>query len=116
MQANIDAAEGHLGAPAAPAVDPSAQVSPSATLHRAIIGPGVSVGDGAVLDEAVVFAGAVIGHRAIVRRSIVGPGARVGDGAEISELTVLGDGAEVAAGERLEGVKRPEDEPRAPAR
>ena len=81
---------------------------------------GVTVGDGAVLDDVVVRPGATIGAGAIVQRSaigrdavigagarvadcIVGDGARIGAGARLDGLCVIGDGVEVAAGAELHG-------------
>jgi mannose-1-phosphate guanylyltransferase len=81
-----------------------ATVAAGATVSRSSLGPGVRIGPDAVVDRAVLLAGAEVGAGATVRRSILGVGAVVDDGASIDELSVLGNGARVAAGEPLRGA------------
>ncbi len=73
-----------------------------------MVDPTASVAAGASVVGSVVMAGAVIGENAVVEDSIVGPGARVGESARVVGLSVLGTGAVVAAGEHLDGGRRPE--------
>ena len=40
--------------------------------------------------------------------SVVGAGASIGDGADVRELSVVGFGTQVAAGDHLAGAVRPE--------
>jgi mannose-1-phosphate guanylyltransferase len=100
LQANLDAAGGD-------AVHPDAIVDESAHIENAVIGAGAIIGAEATLTDCVVLEGATVGANARIHRSIVGPGARIGAGAELLDLTVIGNGYEVAAGERLAGEKRP---------
>ena len=62
-----------------------------ASVRNAVIGPGATVCEGAVVD------GSLLGH-----------GARVEPGATVSGLSILGDGAVVAANVVLDGAKVPE--------
>jgi mannose-1-phosphate guanylyltransferase len=83
-------------------------ISAGAVVERSVLGDGVFVGDGARVEGSVLLAGARVGKDAVVRRSVLGPGSTVGDGACVIDLSVLGDGAEVRAGETLAGERRPE--------
>ena len=73
-----------------------------------VVADDAHVAPGATVVGSVVMAGASIGENALVENSIVGSGARVGASAEVVGLTVLGAGAVVADGERVDGVRRPE--------
>lgn len=98
LQANLR----HAGPP-----HPSARVHPGAVVERSVVGPGASVGAGAVVTASLLMAGSAVGEAATVSGSIVGPGAQVGPGASLGGLCVLGDGAVVAAGDRLAGALVP---------
>jgi mannose-1-phosphate guanylyltransferase len=89
-------------------VHPSAEVAADAEVAHAVVMAGATVAPGARVVDAVVLPGASIGPGASVERSVVGSRATVGEGASLSELCVVGDGALVAAGEELAGVRRPE--------
>jgi mannose-1-phosphate guanylyltransferase len=65
-----------------------------------VVGDGVTLGEGAVLDGSVLFDQAVVGAGCEVRSSIVGRGARLEAGCSLAE-TVIGDGVVVPAGSRL---------------
>ncbi|MEI6713892.1 MAG: sugar phosphate nucleotidyltransferase [Verrucomicrobiota bacterium] len=70
------AEEGGLGG--APWVDPSAEVSPEATLTGACaIGAGAVLKAGAVLEDSIVWSGAVVEAGARLRRCILTAGAQV---------------------------------------
>ena len=51
-----------------------------------------------------------IGENARVEGSIIGPGANSAAGASGAGLSVVGSGAAVESGERLDGIRRPEPE------
>jgi mannose-1-phosphate guanylyltransferase len=89
-------------------IDASAEVDPSAEIRDAVVGPGVAVGAGAVVEGSVVMAGTRIGPRAVVSDSIIGRDVVIGEAARVEGLTVLGDGSEVEVGARLCGARLPE--------
>ncbi|WP_345202282.1 glucose-1-phosphate adenylyltransferase family protein [Fodinibacter luteus] len=89
------------------------------TVRRSVLGPGVVVEPGAVVEDAVLLAGVHVGRDAHVVTSILDDEVRVGSGARVGEATratrahdrhiavvgrdsVVGPGATVAAGARLE--------------
>jgi mannose-1-phosphate guanylyltransferase len=107
LQATFDALEGRIRGLdyAAPHVDPSARVSLRSHLGRwVVVGPSASVGDGAVVEDSVLLAGAAVGAGARIRDSVVGPGARVGARAAL-EGAVLAEGASVPPGSVSEGAR-----------
>jgi mannose-1-phosphate guanylyltransferase len=63
-----------------------------------VLGEGVSVGEGSIVERSVVLNGAEIGAGCVLRDCIVAAGVRIGDGSEISGGAVLGEG--VTVGER----------------
>lgn len=89
-------------------VHPGAHVDPRAVVDHSVVGPGVVVQAGAVVRDAVLLADAVVEERASITASVVGPRARVGAGADLADMCVIGDDAEVAPGEQLRGVRRPD--------
>ncbi len=84
-----------------------AAVAAGATVERAVIGAGCRVAQGASVLESVLLPGAAVGRGTRVEGSVVGPGAVVGDDCAVCSLTVLGAGANVATGTRLEGARVP---------
>jgi mannose-1-phosphate guanylyltransferase len=110
IQAQLDLTEGLRGEPV-PAVAPSARVAGGATVRRSVIGPDAVVEAGARVEGAVVLAGATVRAEAVVEGSIVGFGAEVAAGAHVGPWSIIGDREVVAAGDRLDGVKRPADCP-----
>ncbi len=107
LQAQLDLLDGVRGA--APAgVAEGARLAADAQVQRSAIADGVTVGERASITDSVVMAGATIGEGAVVAGSIVGPQANVGADAQLRDLSVLGAAAEVAEGESLHGVRRPE--------
>ena len=105
----LDLLDGVRG-PARSGVDDAAEIHPGATVRRSVIGPGVVVAEGARVCDAVVMAGSRIGERAVVDGSLVGRNATVGPEAQVLGLSVVGHGAEVAAGELLSDDRRPEQD------
>jgi mannose-1-phosphate guanylyltransferase len=82
----------------------------------AVLGAGVTVGAGAVIERSVVLEGAKIGAGAIVRDSIIAPRAVIGDGTQIlggaviGEDVVIGGGNVLAHGVRIfPGVQLPDN-------
>jgi mannose-1-phosphate guanylyltransferase len=61
----------------------------------AVLGDGVTVGKGSVVERAVVLQGADIGAGCTVTDCIVAAGARIGDGSTVSGGAVLGEGVTV---------------------
>lgn len=132
LQASLDILSGRrtaANAPDAPEPEPGVFVGPGAHLEGAVsapcyVGPGAFVAEGADVAEAVLcrgasvapggkvsrsilMAGARVEEGAVVERSIVGPGAVVGAGARVAGLSVLAAGAEVRAGQSLDGARYP---------
>jgi mannose-1-phosphate guanylyltransferase len=66
-----------------------------------VLGQGVSVGHGSVIERSVVLQGAEVGAGCTLRDCVVAAGARVGDGTEISGGAVLGEGVTVGGGNVL---------------
>jgi mannose-1-phosphate guanylyltransferase len=66
-----------------------------------VLGEGVSVGEGAIIERSVVLNGADIAAHCVLRDCIVAAGVRVGEGSEISGGAVLGEGVTVGPGNVL---------------
>jgi mannose-1-phosphate guanylyltransferase len=73
---------------------------------RVVLGPGVTVGRGSVVEQAVVLAGAEIGEDCVVRDAIVSAGARIGDGSRVEGEAVIGEGVTIGPGNMLTGGAR----------
>jgi mannose-1-phosphate guanylyltransferase len=71
-------------------VDAGAQVGP-----LVVLGDGVHVGEGSVVERSVVLQGAEIGAGCVLRDCIVAAGARVGDRSQITGGAVLGEGVTI---------------------
>ncbi len=91
-------------------VHPEATVDPTAQVSGSVVGPGAVVAPGAHVKASLVLDGATVGENARVEGSIVGPGANITAGACVTGLSVVGFGAAVEPGERLDGARRPEPE------
>jgi mannose-1-phosphate guanylyltransferase len=108
LRATFDVLEGRVGGiayPAAPYVDPSADVSLLAHLGRWVVaGPGVTIAGGAEVEDSVLLAGARVGEGARVRDSILGPRSSVGTGATL-DGAVLAEGATVPDGSASAGAR-----------
>ena len=89
---------------------PEAYVDPTALVCGSVIGRGAVVAPGASVDASLVLDGATIRENARVEGSIIGPGANIAAGASVAGLSVVGSGAAVESGERLDGIRRPEPE------
>lgn len=108
LQAQLDMIDGLRGA-RVEGVSPSACVSRQATVERSVVGPGAVIKAGAVVRSSVMMAGSFAGEGATVIESVIGTDARVEAGAVVDGFTVLGDGTRAEPGERLSGVRRPEE-------
>jgi mannose-1-phosphate guanylyltransferase len=84
-----------------------ARVESGAKVSSSVVGAGVTVGAGAVVTGSVLLPGAVVGTKAVVCRSIVGRGAVIGDQAVVTGWSLVGNGAVVDAGARLDGARHP---------
>jgi mannose-1-phosphate guanylyltransferase len=104
LQANLDLVTGVRPGHACEPVAPGAFVDPSSTLIDSVVDHGATIAAGAHVDHSVVLAGAMIEANArVVRSSVMG---RVEQGASIIDCVIGADGV-VAAGEHLEGIRRP---------
>ena len=82
----------------------SASIHETATVERAVVMDGATVGAGAIVRDAVISAGASVGADAVVEGSIVGPRASIGPGAKLSDLAMVGADEVVAPGTVLVGA------------
>ncbi len=108
LRAQIDLLDGLRGAHPE-GISASACVSPDATVERSVVGSGAVIGSAAVVRSSIVMPGAFVGEGATLTEAIIGANARVEAGAILDGFTVLGDGVQTEAGERLHGVRRPQD-------
>jgi NDP-sugar pyrophosphorylase family protein len=76
-----------------PCITSGARIGPLSVLGR-----HCSVGDGSIVERAVLHDSVRVGHECEVVESVLAQGVRVDDGARIGPDAVLGDGAVVAAG------------------
>jgi mannose-1-phosphate guanylyltransferase len=84
-------------------VHPTAQVSPDATVRRAVVGADAVVEAGATITDAVLLPGARVEAGAVVDRAVLGRGSRIGPGARVDDLAVIGDRAVVGPHLRVSG-------------
>ena len=109
LDVQLDLMDGVRG-PARSGVDDAAEVHTGAMVRRSVIGPGAVVAEGARVCDSVVMAGSNIGEGAVVDGSLVGRDASIGSDAQVLGFSVVGHGAVVAVGERLDGDRRPEQD------
>jgi mannose-1-phosphate guanylyltransferase len=98
LAANLRYADAHI---------PGCGVAETASVVMSVLGEGVTIGPGAVVENSVCFDGAAIEAGAEVRSSIVGRGAQIGAGAVVTDLSVLGDAVVVPPGARLTADRLP---------
>jgi mannose-1-phosphate guanylyltransferase len=109
---------GSLSIGAEAAVNPDAQVSGPALAGRgceieararfgplAVLGDGCWVGEGAVIERAVLHESVRVEPGAVVRESIVGAGARIGAGSRLEGASIVGAGAVIGSNSVLDGVR-----------
>ncbi|MER7176604.1 NDP-sugar synthase [Streptomyces mesophilus] len=107
IEGSADLVLGAVDSPAVPGDTGEALVLPGASVGQGavlcagtVIGSDAVVEDGAVVEASVVLAGARIATGSVVRNSVVGRGARIGGHCTV-DSAVIGDGADVAAGNEL---------------
>jgi mannose-1-phosphate guanylyltransferase len=110
LRAQLDLIDGHRGA-AEPAVSPSAVVGDGAVIDHAVLMQDCHVEAGAVVRDAVLLPGSHVGRGAVVDRSIVGARAVIGAGARLEGMTVIGDDVRIEGGTELDGVRVPDEDP-----
>lgn len=87
----------------------------NAEVHRSVLGPGVQVGDGSVVEQSVLLPGVVLGRGVVLRRAIVDAGCVLPDGLRVGECAaedrarfeVSEGGVTVVTQARLEAARRP---------
>ena len=62
-----------------------------------VLGQGVTVGEGSVVERSVVLQGAEVGAGCVVRDCIVAAGARIGERTQITGGAVIGEGVTIGA-------------------
>ncbi len=108
LQSQLDLIDGHRGQPET-GVSASASIGEGAVVDHAVVMAGCQVEAGAVVRDAVLLPGARVGRGTVVERSIVGARATVGAGARLVGLTVIGDDVAVEGGTELDGARMPEE-------
>lgn len=86
-------------------VGDAAFVADGAVVERSVVGAGARVERDAVVRDSVLLPGALVRGAAIVEHSIVGERAVVGEGTRLSDLSVVGGGTTVDAGQQLVGAR-----------
>jgi len=84
----------------------AAFVGKESHVEGSVVSAGARV-EGARVVGSVLLPGAVARAGALVEGSIVGAGAVVGEGAEVTQLSVVGEGVELAGDARLVGARVP---------
>lgn len=72
----------------------------------AVLGQGVSVGEGAIVERSVVLDGTVIGPGCVLRDCIVAAGCEIGPRTHLLEGAVLGEGVTIGADNVIAGGAR----------
>jgi mannose-1-phosphate guanylyltransferase len=84
-------------------VGPGAVVEADARVGSlAVLGEGSSLGAGSIVENSVVGARASVGGGSFIVGSILGDDVEVGNGCELRNLTVVGPGASLGAGNELD--------------
>jgi mannose-1-phosphate guanylyltransferase len=73
---------------------------------RVVLERGVRVGEGTTIERAVVLRDARIGAGCTLRDCVVGAGARIGDGCTVADVSVVGEGVTIGAGNSIAGGAR----------
>jgi mannose-1-phosphate guanylyltransferase len=82
-------------------IDPTAEVGPNV-----VLGAGSSIGPRAVVRDAVLWDGVMVGEGAVVEGAIIASGARIGAGSIVAPGSVIGHDTEIAPGTVLEADSR----------
>jgi mannose-1-phosphate guanylyltransferase len=83
----------------------AAYVAHGSHVERSVIGAGARVEGDAVVRNSVLLPGALVRGAAVVEHSVVGERAIVGVGTRLSDLTVVGGGTSVDAGQQLAAAR-----------
>jgi len=84
-------------------VGPGAVVEAGARVGSlAVLGEGSRLGEGAIVENAVVGARTIVGGGSLVVGSIVGDEVEIGNGCEVRNLSVIGPGVALGAGNELD--------------
>jgi mannose-1-phosphate guanylyltransferase len=110
LQAQLDLIDGRRGE-AEPAVHPTAVVADGALVEHAVLMAGAEVEAGAVVRHSVVLPGSRIGRDALVDGSIIGARSHVGASVRLTGLSVVGDDVDLPEGTILDGARVPDEEP-----
>jgi len=86
-------------------VGDAAYVADGARVEHSVVGAGARVERDAVVRDSVLLPGALVRGGAIVEHSIVGERAVVGEDTRLSDLSVVGGGTTVDAGQQLVGAR-----------
>lgn len=105
LAANIDLVAGRRPYDRCEPVAPTAVVASTAEVRESVVADGVEVGERATVTRSVLLHGSHVAPGAVVEDSVVM--GRVGNGAHLVSC-VIGAGAEVADGEELHGIRRPD--------
>ena len=109
LQVMLDLVAGRRAVPAPPAVATDASVA-GAVLEEAVVMAGARVGAGAVVKRAALLPGATVEEGGEVTDSVVGPGAVIRAGARVIGGSVIGAGIVVAAGALIDDERIPDPE------
>ena len=107
VRGSCDLVLGRLASPALPGPSGAALVLPGASVADGavlsggtVVGPGSEIGARATVEGSVLFGDVRVGPGAVVRDSIVGAGAQIAAGATVRDV-VIGDGAVIGSGNEL---------------
>jgi len=67
-----------------------------------VIGPDCYIGEGAIIEKAVLWKGVNIGRGATLKQCVVGNNTVIGDNAQVMDRTVVSDHVRIASDKRLE--------------
>jgi mannose-1-phosphate guanylyltransferase len=107
LQGTFDILEGNVRTAAVERVGAGVTIAPDAQVGSLVVlGPGVTIGEGARVERAVILDGVTVGAGAELTDCIVAPGATIGEGTVVRGGAVIGEGARIGAGNVLAaGIK-----------
>ncbi len=108
LQSQLDLIDGRRGRPES-GVSPSAVIGEGAVVDHAVVMAGCQIEAGAVIRDSVLLPGVSVGRGTVVEGSVVGARTTVGAGARLSGLTVVGDDLTIDGGAELDGVRLPDE-------
>jgi mannose-1-phosphate guanylyltransferase len=88
-------------------VGPNVSIAEGAAVSDSVIGAGSKIGPGAVVERSVLMAGCELGQGAVVSDSIIGSGAVIGERARVGGTTIVALGAELKPCSVLDGARYP---------